>query len=304
MAGQVRALRGADRTLRAAVDAFLDQTGLASTTRRSYALTLTRLSAALDPDRLLVDLDADELTAAIEALWATSGPATWNRNLACVRSFLGFTRRQGWPTADLLVYADRRHEPIDRTKAIPPAALERLWRRDDVALRDKTLWRLLYETAGRANEVLALNVEDLDLPNKRARIRRKGGDVDLLHFQTGSARLLPRLIGKRPSGPLFLTDRRPVPARRPANADICPTTGRARLSYSRAERLFKTATGGWTLHQLRHTALTQLAEHGVSLPLLQAKSGHQSLRSLQRYARPGPEAVAKLTADTDPARRR
>jgi len=222
-----------------AVDAFLDQRGLASTTRRSYALALTGLSGALAPDRLLKDLDADELTAAVQALWATSAPATWNRNLASVRSFLGFTRRQGWLTAELVVYADRRHEPIDRTKAIPPAALERLWKRDDVGLREKALWRLLYETAGRANEVLSLNIEDLDLPNKRARIRRKGGDVDLLHFQTGSARLLPRLIAKRQSGPQFLTNRRPVPARGPASVDICPTTGRARLSYSRAERLFK-----------------------------------------------------------------
>jgi hypothetical protein len=38
----------------------------------------------------------------------------------------------------------------------------------------------------------------------------------------------------------------------------------------------------------------------VSLPLLMAKSRHAS----QRYARPGPEAVAALTAATDPARRR
>jgi integrase/recombinase XerD len=37
-----------------------------------------------------------------------------------------------------------------------------------------------------------------------------------------------------------------------------------------------------------------------------AKSRHTSLRSLQRYARPGTDAVAvaALTAATDPARRR
>jgi hypothetical protein len=34
-----------------------------------------------------------------------------------------------------------------------------------------------------------------------------------------------------------------------------------------------------------------------------AKSRHSSLRSLERYARPGPEAVAALTAAHDPARR-
>ena len=86
--------------------------------------------------------------------------------------------------------------------------------------------------------------------------------------------------------------------------DVCPHTGRARLSYRRAEELFREATDGWTLHQLRHSAITHLAEENVALPLLMAKSRHSSLRSLQKYARPGVDAVAKLTADHDPARRR
>jgi site-specific recombinase XerC len=30
-----------------------------------------------------------------------------------------------------------------------------------ISLRERALWRLLYETAARANELLALNVEDL-----------------------------------------------------------------------------------------------------------------------------------------------
>ena len=51
--------------------------------------------------------------------------------------------------------------------------LERLWRRDDVAVREKALWRLLYETAARAGEVLSLNVEDVELENRRARVRSK-----------------------------------------------------------------------------------------------------------------------------------
>ena len=77
-----------------------------------------------------------------------------------------------------------------------------------VALREKTLWRLLYETAARASEVLGLDVDDLDLRNRRARVRRKGGAVDIIVWQTGSARLLPRLLEGRRTGPVFLTDRR------------------------------------------------------------------------------------------------
>jgi integrase/recombinase XerD len=142
------------------------------------------------------------------------------------------------------------------------------------------------------------------LENKRVRVRSKSGDTDWLHFQSGSARLLPRLIAGRARGPLFLTTAALSRPACPAAVDRCPDSGRARLSYRRAEALFCEASGGWTLHQLRHSALIHLAEQNVSLPLLMAKSRHTSLRSLQRYARPGPEAVAALTAATDSARRR
>ena len=81
-------------------------------------------------------------------------------------------------------------------------------------MREKALWRFLYETAARATEALSINIEDLDLDNKRVRVRSKGGDTDWLHFQTGAARLLPRLIAGRARGPLFLTDRAPRPGSR------------------------------------------------------------------------------------------
>ncbi len=85
---------------------------------------------------------------------------------------------------------------------------------------------------------------------------------------------------------------------------VAPVTSRARLSYRRAAEIFKAASGGRTLHQLRHSALTHLAEGGVPTVLLMAKSRHASRRTLQRYARPGVDAVARLTAEHDRARRR
>jgi len=120
--------------------------------------------------------------------------------------------------------------------------------------------------------LLSLDVEDVDLENRRrAVVGSKGGDIELLHFQTGSARLLPRLIAGRACGPLFLTDRRPAPGRAAAFVGACPLTGRVRLSYRRAEEIFRDASGGWTLHQLRYSAITHLAEGNVGLALLMAK---------------------------------
>lgn len=111
---------------------------------------------------------------------------------------------------------------------------------------------------------------------------------------------------------MFLADRRaPASGRRaPAASDVCPITGRGRLSYPRAEYLFKTASAehdphrqGWTLHQLRRSALQHLAQAGRTAPEL-AKSRHQHLASLGRYVRLGEETSARITAESDPARRR
>jgi integrase/recombinase XerC/integrase/recombinase XerD len=80
--------------------------------------------------------------------------------------------------------------------------------------------------------------------------------------------------------------------------------GGARLSYRRAAELFEQHTGGWTLHQLRHSALTHAAESGANTSTLLAYSGHTSVASLARYARVSPEALSRWQAGRDPASRR
>jgi integrase len=147
--------------------------------------------------------------------------------------------------------AGRRREDLTATRAVPRPAIERALSRRDVPLREKTLWRVLDETAARAGEVLALDIEDLDLDARRAAVRSTGGDTGWICWGSGTAHLLPRLIRGRQAGPVFLSERRPGPARRPAARDLCPGTGRARLGYDRARILFTRYTG-WQLHLLRH----------------------------------------------------
>ena len=148
-------------------------------------------------------------------------PATWNRNRAAVVSWLNWcATKKRWPVPQLPADAERRKEHSDATRALPRARIERPLSRRDVPLREKTLWRMLYETAARASEILALNVEDLDLEQRRAPVRSKGGDTEFVYWDTGTAHLLPRLLRlpdgtSRASGPLFLASRRPVPAAAP-----------------------------------------------------------------------------------------
>ena len=301
--GAVTVITGAGRTLGAAVDAFLS-VPRPETTARTYAGTLERLAARLGRDRPFAGVTDDELAVAAAELWGGLAPRTWNRHVATVRSFLSWCRDHGWPAGDLYLSADRRSVPGDDSKAIPLPQLERLWGDRKIPLRERALWRLLYDSASRAEAVLALDVPDLDLPNRQARARVKGGDIHLLHFQTGAARLLAKLIAGRESGPVFLTERRAASHRVTAAADLDPESGRARLSYEMAEQLFKEHSGGRTLHQLRHSRLTHLGEQNVGAALLMAISGHKQLSALQQYVKPSQDAVARLMADTDPDRRR
>jgi integrase/recombinase XerC/integrase/recombinase XerD len=209
---------------------------------------------------------------------------------------------QRWITDDPSRVLRRRRPRPDRSRALSRAEVEALLVREDILLRERTFWRFLYETAARSAEVLRLDVEDLDMPNRRARVRRKGGAVDWIVWQTGTARLLPRLLQGRTGGPLFLTDRKARVQLPPG--DIDQASRRARVSYSHAEALFKGASGGATLHQLRHSALTHDAEDGASAPMLMARSGHTSVRSLVKYARVSVEALQRHQAERDPARRR
>ncbi|WP_133743219.1 DUF6596 domain-containing protein [Actinorugispora endophytica] len=238
--------RGA--TLGQAVRDFLGRDDLDPETLRSYGQTLRRLRRSLGDRAPLASLTADQVTGVFAASWEGVAARTWNRHRSAVRSF------GAWASLEHLAAGiDRRAETRAPTREVDPALLEALWSRRDLPLRERTLWRLLNESAAGVGAVLSLNVEDLDLDDRRA---RAGGTW--VGWRSQTARLLPLLVADRTRGPLFLADRRPGPGRMPAAADLCPETGRGRLSYTRAEYLFKQATrsldpsgAGYTLRQLR-----------------------------------------------------
>ncbi|MEU7858504.1 hypothetical protein [Nonomuraea sp. NPDC049141] len=121
----------------------------------------------------------------------------------------------------------------------------------------------------RAGEVLSLNIEDLDLEFRRARITSKGGAIEHVHWH-------------------------PVPpaccAAVPAARSFSPTV--ALPPSDRALPLSRTS------------ALQHLAADGRTAPEPQANSRHQHLGSLGRCVRLGEETSARVTAEADPAARR
>lgn len=330
MSATVHPIRpGSGVTVRAAADAFLDSVRSANT-RRAYAAAVEKTAARLDGSgadgagagwsRPLAAVADEEVGAALEALWGEAAINTWNARRAAVLSWLSWCREHGHAAPAVPAWAKRAAAPDSDTPVRSRTAIDRLIARRDVGVREKTLWRMLYETCARAEELLEVNIEDLDLAGRcclvkskgaRPRTRRRGaghGEFvrETVYWDAGTARLLPRLIKERTRGPLFVTHRRPGPGKAVGERDVCPDTGLARLSYGQARALLDAATAvhgpgtGWDLHELRHSGLTHLGESGASLLELMAKSRHRKADTLRRYFKPSPAAMRELTSRLGP----
>jgi integrase len=310
-------------TVRAAGDAFLDSLGNSNTVR-NYTIGVGKTAERLGEVRPLASVSEDEVGEALELLWGSAAVNTWNARRASVGSWLSWCRERGHDAPAIPAWVKRLPVPDSEVPARPKMAIDRLVAHREVGVREKTLYRMLYETASRAEEVLSVNIEDLDLTGRRCAVKAKGaraktrrrGQVrddfvlETLYWDAGTARLLPRLLKGRVRGPVFLTHRRPGPGKVLGPRDVCPDTGHARLSYGQARALLDahTALGGpgtgWDLHELRHSALTHLGEGGASLLMLMAKSRHKKTENVRRYFHPSPYAIAEVTALLGPGDRR
>jgi len=160
---------GANPTWERATDAFLRR-DLAAGTRRVYRLTLGAVGVHLD-DQELATVTAAALGRAVGTAFPDASPATWNRVVATLRSFWAFARKQGWTQVDAVAALERRRVVEDHSRALSREELDRLLTRRTASLRDRCLWRMLYETGARANEVLNLNMTStLSGPSRSARV--------------------------------------------------------------------------------------------------------------------------------------
>lgn len=211
-------------TVRSAADAFLDSLDNANTLR-SYATGVGKTAERLGEERPLAAVADDEIGGTLELLWGEAAVNTWNARRAAVLSWLGWCAERGYDGPSAPAWVKRLTPPDSETPARSKMAIDRLIARRDVHLREKTLWRMLYETCARVEEILGANIEDLDLASRRCPVKAKGAQpkarrrgqaredfvLETVYWDAGTARLLPRLLKGRTCGPVFVTHRRPGP---------------------------------------------------------------------------------------------
>jgi len=154
--------------------------------------------------------------------------------------------------------------------------------------RDRAMVQAMLLGGLRRCEVLGLRLEDLRLGEWRVFIAAgKGGHQRLVPLSPSFFTTVAAYMDtERPPGDtdrVFVVLKGPNRGR-PLSADGLDeiiTAARARAGLVHG-----------TCHELRHTCLTRLREHGMSLEALQAQAGHRSIASTQLYLHLGVDWLA------------
>ncbi len=164
--------------------------------------------------------------------------------------------------------------------------------------RDRLLVRLLYESAIRVGEALALWVQDVDVAENKLHIcdrgpLENGAEIKTIHSPRAvdvSADLIDEIVAYVGAAHTAEVETNHLFIKRQGTR-----AGQA-LTYADVDALFRrlrSRTGiAVTPHILRHTMLTTLAEQGWAPELLQERAGHASFQqTYQTYVHPSGEAL-------------
>jgi integrase/recombinase XerD len=278
------------------VDRFLDylsvERGLSRNTLDAYRRDLGRYESFL-ASRGIHDLtragegDIAAFVANLSASQYAPGkgyrPSSVARALAAVRSLHRFLVLEGEADADPAEGVARPKVPrnlprpltVDEVAALVAAPGDQ----HPVALRDRAILETLYGAGLRISELVALDVDDVDVEEGSVRAVGKGSKervVPLGRFAVKAlgaylTRARPGLAGPRSRGALFL-NRRGGRLTRQGTTNIIKEMARRAGIRKRV-----------TPHMLRHSFATHLLEGGADVRVVQELLGHASLATTQIY---------------------
>lgn len=260
--------------------------GLSPHTVRAYLSDAGRLvrhaarSGVVSPDGLTLQtlrrwLAAERSTAHADGTIA--------RRAAAARAFTRFTTHVGRARTDvgaaLASPGVRRRLPAVLTQAEAAELMAVPDPQDGpVGARDRAVLEMLYATGLRVGELVALNIDEVDVRTRVLRAMGKGGRQRVVPFGEPAAVALESWLTVRPalSGPesheaLFLGAR----GRRLGQRAVREMVERHRRVLGDLPAIGP--------HGLRHSAATHLLEGGADLRAVQELLGHASATSTQLY---------------------
>jgi len=271
--------------LQTALPAFvshLERERNASThTVRAYSRDLQQFLDYLEvPSRVAAPIDHLAIRSFLAFLHGQGvSKSTSARKLAALRTFFRYLCREGIldknPARALLSPKLDRKIP-QRLEEADLSQLAEIKDKDSRSLRTRAIIELLYGTGIRCSELTGLDLTELDLGSRLARVLGKGRKERLVPFGRAAqvaieAYLAVRSIGKNPSPALFTNGRGGRLTDRSVRRDL---QGRVR-QVALEQRV--------SPHTLRHAFATHLLQRGADLRSIQELLGHVSLSTTQRY---------------------
>jgi integrase/recombinase XerD len=283
---------------------FLQVSGLAKSSRESYARTLQKFTDYLEYSGKNSEVTAIRKEDVLEFL-ACCEENGEKRSTTLLR-LLTLKKFFGWLKGEREIAENPTERiPIPKeTKRIPryvsPAQVEAMLNKPDLktpwGLRDRALMELIYSAGLRISEALDLQIGDINYEQGFLYIRKgKGGDPRSVPFGTQAAEWLKRytLEGRKKleqdcSSFLFLSRSGQRLSRQSAAAAI--------RAYARSAGL-----PSWlTPHSLRHAAATHMLEGGARLSYIQEMLGHKRINSTQIYMAVRSEGLKEVHAACHP----
>ncbi len=233
------------------------------------------------------DLDLADLRAWLSSLTHDGGArSTVARRAASVRTFLRWATRTSRIPGDpsLRLMAPRRASTLPGVLQVSQAhdllevAAVASDDDDPLHVRNLAVLELLYASGIRVGELVALDVDDLDLGSDLVRVMGKGSKERAVPFGRPARTALERWLGRRSelltgaSGAALFLGRR---GRR-----VDPRQVREVVHLMLAHVPSAPDLGP---HGLRHSAATHLLEGGADLRVVQELLGHASLATTQIY---------------------
>jgi site-specific recombinase XerD len=155
-------------------------------------------------------------------------------------------------------------------------------RRKHGGIRDRALLEMMYATGCRVAEVVALDVDDLDLTERECKVTGKGNKERLVLFGRPAQAALSAYLKVRPK------------MVRMGERALFVTFRGERMGARSIEKMVKQksqATMGRSIHphMLRHSFATHLLEGGADLRIVQDLMGHTSVESTVIYTHVSPQ---------------
>ena len=184
----------------------------------------------------------------------------------------------------------RVKEPKRLPKALSVDQVAKFWSGFRTA-RDLAMVGLMLLQGLRSKEVIALNLEDVQLAESRICVHGKGSKIRLLPLASEAVHLLDHYLRlERPAacGPaLFVSLKGPARGKR-----ITPAGLRSVFRYHRRT----SGVSGAHPHRFRHTFASDMVRAGISLPTLMQLMGHAHISTTMIYVQVSPRDVIEQYA--------